>query len=225
VRSLRLPAQFTLPQKLLLLLLNAVPLLHVCATAATALLLPATPMFRMVAALAVFFCGPPLLARMLRPSRLPLGHLAVGVPSLGFFRWWTLWQLQGVFNRLPSIEETLRLIPGVYSLWLRLWGARIGRLTLWSPGVRVFDRSLLDVGDDVVFGLDVRVVGHFGDLDAEGRPRLTLGRTRIDDGCTVGAASLLGPGCHLDASQVTEVLFLGSPFTRWTAGTRLPSGK
>ena len=41
--------------------------------------------------------------------------------------WWTTLQLQAVFNAAPSLEAILRLVPGVYSCWLRLWGSRIGR--------------------------------------------------------------------------------------------------
>jgi hypothetical protein len=177
--------------------------------------------WRFTAAFGVFFFVPPLIARVILVKPLQVGQVAV--PSAEFFRWWATWQLQGVFNRLPWIEECLRFIPGGYSLWLRFWGAKIGRLTLWSPGVRIYDRPLLRIGNDVVVGLDVRVSGHFGGLDAHGKSCLTLGLIIVEDRCTLGGSAFLGPGTHLERDQFTEVLFLGTPFVRWRAGARVSS--
>jgi hypothetical protein len=128
-----------------------------------------------------------------------------------------------IFNRLPWIDEMLRLVPGLYSLWLRLWGARVGRLTLWSPGVRIYDRPLLHLGDDVVLGVDARLTGHFGGVDANGRNVFTLGAVSLGDRTTLGGGALLGPGVTLDADQTTEALFLGTPFAHWHAGERRSS--
>lgn len=222
VRVIVQAASFTPAQKLRLLALNAWPLLHAAATVSFALWLPATPLVRFAATAACLLILPPLLARLaLLRAPLPIGEIAI--PSAAFFRWWTTWQLQMIFNRLPWIEELLRLVPGAYSAWLRLWGAQIGRLTLWSPGVRIFDRPLLRLGDDVVLGLDARLVGHFGGLDSSGRATLTLGPVTIGDRCTLGAGALLAPGLHLESDQATEALFLGPPFTRWRAGERISS--
>lgn len=219
VRAVLQPAVFAPRQKLLLLALNAWPLLHAAGTVAW-LVGPAwTFGARLAAAAAWLLLLPPLAARLVVGRGLATGEIAV--PSSAFFRWWTTWQLQMVFNRLPWLEEVLRLIPGVYSAWLRLWGARIGRLTLWSPGVRIFDRPLLHLGDDVVLGLDVRVTGHFGGLDAAGRSTMTLGPVTLRDRTTIGAAALLGPGLEIDADQATETLFLGPPFTCWQNGRRV----
>lgn len=219
VRIITEGARFTPREKLRLLALNALPLAHVILLALVACLLPGGPLLRFVAATATLFLLPPLLARYVLRNGLPSGEIAV--PSDAFFRWWTTWQLQTVFNRLPWIEELLRLIPGTYSAWLRLWGANIGRLTLWSPGVRIFDRPLLDIGDDVVLGIDTRIVGHFGGLDAVGRSTFTLGLITIGDRCVIGASALLAPGVTLESDQATEALFLGTPFAHWRAGTRV----
>ncbi|MCX6938812.1 MAG: hypothetical protein NTU80_13145 [Verrucomicrobia bacterium] len=222
VRVIVEAARFTPAQKLRLLALNAWPLLHAVITLSLAFLPPAGPLVRFAAAAVCLLLLPPLLARLvLLRAPLPAGDIAI--PSTAFFNWWTTWQLQMIFNRLAWIEELLRLVPGAYSAWLRLWGAHIGRLTLWSPGVRLYDRPLLRLGDDVVLGLDARIVGHFGGLDSSGRATLTLGSVTLGDRCTLGAGALLAPGLHLEADQATEVLFLGPPFTRWRQGQRLSS--
>lgn len=163
--------------------------------------------------------APPLLSRLVTGCGLPSGNCEV--PSRVFFRWWTTWQLQMIFNRLPWIEEAMRLVPGFYSMWLRLWGARIGRLTLWSPGVRVYDRPLLRIGDDVVIGINARITGHLSHLDAEGHVRLALGAVTLDDRTSVGGSAFVGAGFVLESDQSTEALFLGMPFTRWRGGERV----
>jgi hypothetical protein len=223
VRAILHAARFTAPQKLLLLALNAWPFVHLAGIFAW-VLLPAWPAGgRTLAAGLWLLAVPPLLGRLMVGRGLPTGIITV--PSRDFFRWWTTWQLQMLFNRLPWIEELLRLLPGVYSTWLRLWGARIGRLTLWSPGVRISDRPLLRIGDDAVIGLDARLVGHFGNLDADGRVILTLGTVTVGDRTIVGGSALLGPGVVLESDQATEVLFLGTPAGHWRSGERVRPGE
>ncbi len=219
VRAIIEAATFTSQQKLLLLLLNAWPLAHLTVAAMLAVLPEWPAGWRALAAASWLFLSPPLLCRLVIGSGLPSGETKA--PSNIFFRWWMTWQLQMLFNRLPWIEEILRFVPGLYSLWLRLWGARIGRLTLWSPGVRIYDRPLLHIGDDVVLGIDARLVGHFGGLDAQGRVTLVLGPVTLGDRTSLGGGAMLAPGCTVEADQATEALFLGAPFTRWRDGKRV----
>jgi hypothetical protein len=220
VRAVLHAATFSPAQKLLLLGLNLWPAVHLLGAVLGLLWLPWPMAGRTLAVVAWLLLLPPLLCRLAAPGRLPAGTFAV--PSGAFFRWWMTWQLQMLFNRLPWIDETLRFVPGLYSLWLRLWGARIGRLTLWSPGVRIHDRPLIQIGHDVVIGIDARLLGHYGGLDETGRTVLTLGPVTIGDRTTIGGSALLAPGVVLDADQSTEALFLGAPFTRWQAGQRVP---
>src|SRR5205085_8003532 len=84
----------------------------------------------------------------------------VSSESPAFLRWWFTAQWQVIFNRLPWIEEMIRLVPGLYSTWLRLWGARVGKFVYWTPGLRILDRSFVDVGGRVVFGVGVRLNPH-----------------------------------------------------------------
>lgn len=221
VRAILRAPDFSGPQKAALLALNAWPLVHLSGAAAIVLLFPSSALVRSSVALAWLLLAPPLLCRLVGGGALPTGEFPV--PSDIFFRWWFTWQLQSLFNRLPWIEESLRFVPGFYSAWLRLWGARVGRLTLWSPGVKIFDRPLLRVGDDVVVGIDARLVGHFSSVDRAGQTTLTLGLVTLGDRTTVGGSALLSAGFVLEPDQATEALFLGAPFTRWRSGQRVPS--
>lgn len=201
------------------LLLGLWPLLHL-ASVFTLLAMPwAGVSARIAAALAVLLLLPPLLARLVLLvcafSREPI---AIG--SKPFFAWWALVNVQMIFCRWPFLEETIRLVPGLYSAWLRLWGSRIGRMTYWSPGVMILDRSFLDIGNEVVFGAGVRLNPHVISHDENGRPRLLLAPVKIGDRVLVGGYSLLTAGTEVASDQELRAHLLSPPFTVWKAGRR-----
>lgn len=203
-----------------LLLLNVVPLLHATSVVLALLLSPWSWFARIALAATALWLVPPLVCRTLFACR-PLEDGVHALGSRGFWTWWTSLKLQTLYLRLPFTEEVLRLVPGLYSAWLRLWGARIGRLTYWSPGVEITDRSLIDVGDQVVVGGKARLGAHLFRREADGRLELLVGRIRLGDRCMVGAQSALGPGVRLDDDEFTHAFFLGRPFTRWRQGKRV----
>lgn len=196
------------------------PLLHLLSIAAVVFLPAGIPSMRSAASgVAVLYLVPPLAARVCRAG----GPLRAGVAVLGsrdFLAWWLEAQWQIIFNRLPALEELLRLVPGLYSLWLRLWGARVGRLTFWAPGVSISDRALLDVGDHVVFGAGVRMHAHVMKPDASGVMGLLVAPITIGAESLVGAFSLLLPGSSVAAGEVMPALKTLGPFTEWRGGQR-----
>src|SRR5262245_24363151 len=128
--SVAVPAlRLSVRQRLAMVLLGYIPVLHLMAVA----LFIVVPLFglgpRSLLWLApvVFYVVPPLFARAAFAWR-PLEDGAYGLESRQFLQWWFCSQWQIVFNRLPALEEVLRLVPGLYSAWLRLWGARVGSL-------------------------------------------------------------------------------------------------
>ena len=146
---------------------------------------------------------PPLVVRAtLLLARPREGRIAVTAP--GFLVWWFTAQWQVLFVRLPATEELLRLIPGAYSMWLRLWGARIGSLVYWAPGVAILDRPFLHIGRRVVFGMGVRVNPHVIAPLPEGDVGLHLATIEIGDGALIGGYSLLLPGSSVPAGAVTR---------------------
>jgi hypothetical protein len=206
--------------RLLMLALNFLPLIHVVATMILLLMSYANWPTRIGIALTVLYLLPPLVARMiLLLVTIPQGRIAVG--SKAFFGWWTLFQLQIIFCRLPALEEILRLMPGLYSLWLRLWGARVGRLTYWSPGTSITDRSFLCIGDDVVFGAGVRLNAHVLTKDENGRMELLLATLKIGDRVVVGGYSLLTAGTEISPDEITRARLLSPPFSFWKDGKRI----
>ena len=194
--------------RLAMLLLNAVPLLHGVATLACFL----TPW--PWAAPVVLYLVPLVPGRILRESlRSSPPEIDVGSPD--FLRWWACFQCQVLFLRLPFLEELLRLVPGVYSLWLRAWGSRIGKLTYWAPGTVILDRGFLEIGDHVIFGAGVRLNPHV--MEAA----LKLAPVRIGDGAMIGGYSLLTAGTEIAAGEKTRAFLISPPFSKWQKGRRI----
>ncbi len=127
----------------------------------------------------------------------------------GFFRlderaysaWWGTHQIQALFNAIPWLESPLRMIPGVYSLWLRMWGSRIGRGVYWTAQVEITDRSLLEVGDHTIFGHKVACYAHVIN-EKEAGMVLYVRRIAIGHGVFIGGGSRLGPGVVLEDAVV-----------------------
>ena len=216
--------QLSPARRLLMLGLNYLPLLHVLACAATVGIAWGPLPWRVGGGIALLYLAPALAARILLGlSPITEGRIRVGTAA--FFTWWALANLQMLFSRLPMLEEVLRLVPGLYSFWLRLWGARIGRLTYWGAGLRILDRSFLQIGDDVIFGAAVRLNPHVLARNEQGEMELVLGTIVIGDRSMVGGYSLLTAGSELAASECTRAFLVSPPFSRWEHGKRLAKGE
>ena len=207
-------------QRLAVLFLNYIPFLHTAAVACTAILPWAAPPWRIVAAVLLLYLAPPLVARaILRLWPIREGH--IHMPSRDYFAWWALLNLQVVFCRLTFLEELIRLIPGAYSVWLRLWGAHIGAFVYWAAGLRILDRSFLDIGHGVAFGAGVRLNPHVIARDEQGRLELLLATVHIGDGALIGGYGLLTSGTRVEDGEVTRACLLSAPFSHWKGGKRI----
>jgi hypothetical protein len=160
-------------------------------------------LLRLLTLLAILYLLPPALFRI-HQSLWPMREGASHLDSADYVPWWGSHQIQGIYEIMPVLESALRAIPGVYSAWLRLWGARIGRNVYWTARVEILDRSLLDVGDRVVFGHKAACYGHVI-APRRGRLLLYVRRVKIGAGAFVGAGSRLGPGAQVAADAVLPV--------------------
>lgn len=196
-----------------------VPLGHVMATVAP-LALAANGSLPWIAgaawSAAILLLVPPLAVRLTWRGGMPPARSTVGGPT--FLKWWFSAQWQVLFARLPFLEECLRLVPGLYSAWLRLWGARVGSLVYWSPGVRILDRQWLRIGSRVVVGAGARMNAHALARHRDGPVELFLGAITVEDDAVVGGYSLLLPGCEIAAGEMTPPLRSIHAFSRWARG-------
>jgi hypothetical protein len=212
--------QFSSAQRFLMLCFNCLPLLHALAIIAVVGIAWAPLGWRTAAGVAMLYLVPPLVARianLLAP--ITEGRIALGTRA--FFTWWALANLQMLFCRLPMLEEFLRLVPGLYSQWLRLWGARIGRLTYWGAGLKILDRSFLRIGHNVIFGAAVRLNPHVLIRNERGETELLLASVIVGDRAMIGGYSLLTAGTEIAADECTRACLLSPPFSRWKNGSRI----
>lgn len=108
------------------------------------------------------------------------------------------YQIQLVLNSFNGFESVLRMIPGVYSFWLRLWGAKIGKGITWTPTVKILDRAYVSIGNYVIFGYGVSLAPHVITPTARGI-QLYLAKIIVEDQCFLGALAGLGPGVTLES--------------------------
>lgn len=211
-------------QQVALLLCNYIQLLHLAIVVSVTFIPWATPLSRGAIALSILYLLPPLLARL--TMRIwPIREVCIPIASRDYFVWWFLLNLQMVFCRFPFFEEFLRVLPGAYSLWLRLWGARIGKYTYWAAGLRILDRPFLDIGDGVVFGAGVRLNPHVIAENNEGRAELLLARITIGDRAMIGGYSLLTAGTRIAEDETTRAFLKSPPFSHWQDGKRINKGR
>lgn len=212
-------AGFSRATQAMMLLFNALPFCHVAAVGIGAVLIHGA-LAKIAVVIGGIYFVPPAFVRLLHRARpLRAGSYTLDAPE--FLRWWASAQAQILFCRFSFLEEVLRLVPGLYSGWLRLWGARVGRLTYWAPEVRILDRSFVEIGDGVIFGAGVRLNPHVLAEDEDGTTRLHLGPVCVGDGCRVGGYSLLTAGTIVEPGQTLKAFSLSPPFTTWRAGRRV----
>jgi hypothetical protein len=203
-----------------MVLLGFVPLLHASASIAPiVLVLMGRPRWVLALTPVVLYLLPALVVRI-TAWRRPLAMGVVEFSSASFLQWWFTMQWQVVFARLPWLEELLRLVPALYSAWLRLWGSTIGGLVYWSPGVAILDRSLLDIGDRVAFGAGVRLNPHVLAQLSGGRRALVLAPVTIGNDALIGGYSTLLPGCVIAAREATPPFRSIHAFTLVEGGRR-----
>jgi hypothetical protein len=209
-------------QRLLMVGMAYVPLLHVLASVLTTWATYRSFGFggACAAGLAAVYLLPPLAVFAARPrAHIVDDVVIVGTP--GFFRWWYTAQWQIAFNRFPQLEEALRVVPGLYSAWLRLWGAKIGRLVYWSPGLQLYDRPFLEIGDRVVIGADTKMSPHFLARGASGATELVLAPIQIGADALIGGSTLLPAGVCVAEREQTPGGRPMAPFSRFENGEHI----
>jgi hypothetical protein len=206
------------------LALNFLPLLHLLAGAAVLWFVDGA-MARVGAALAWIYVLPPLAGRVaMALFGAPEGE-GLGQETRAYKVWWFLTQLQVLFNRFGFLEELLRMVPGLYPLWLNAWGARVSSVVYWGPGAAVVDRQAARVARGAVIGARAVLAGHLAVKDSSGAFRVTLAPVEIGEGALIGAYAGIGPGCRVAAGEEVPAAAFLRPFTQWTGGRRVKADR
>ncbi len=203
---------------LLLFFINALPLIHIFI--GICFIINITDIYyKCIFSLLWVYILPPIICR----GVLILFKPPVGTDSTDSFMyrsWWFLSQLQMLFNRLPFLEELLRFIPGLYSLWLNLWGSHASLLIFWSPGVRILDRHLVTIGPKVVLGWNCRISCHTFTEKEDGTRVLILAPVIIDKNAMIGGHAKISAGCHIYPGEIVPSTQLMTPFNDFKDGKR-----
>ena len=180
------------------------PSLWLFAVGASVVALLARPGMAAALLLVCVVYGLPVVCYRVHNLLYPVKEGASHLVGDAYSPWWGGHQLQLPFIALPALEMPLKMVPGLFSVWLRCWGSRIGRGVYWTPWVEVVDRGMLDVGDGVVFGHRVGIYGH---LIKPTRTNLLLfaKKVAVGQGAFVGAGSVLLPGATIEAGAVVPM--------------------
>jgi hypothetical protein len=140
----------------------------------------------------ILYMIPPVSLR-LHQAFFPISDKPVDLAKRQYCAWWGAHQIQVIYTAVPQLEALLRVIPGVYSFWLRLCGSHIGRNVYWTPNIEITDRSMLEIGDNVVFGHQCKLLGH-AIKPTGGRMILYTKKICVGRDVFIGAGSRIGVG-------------------------------
>lgn len=129
--------------------------------------------------------------------------------------WFLYYQLQSVYSHFPFFERALRVLPGAYSSWLRLWGSKIGRAVNWTPECQIVDRGHLEIGDRSFIGnrsyMSAHIIKKSKDRYFLFVKRIQIGsdtmisyHAHISPGVVIGSRVHLEPGAELYPNMRVE---------------------
>lgn len=149
-----------------------------------------------VFALALIIYILPLIFHRLHFLLFPFGDGYWDLTERKYNPWWASHMFQFPFIACPWIESLIHFVPGLYSMWLRAWGSKIGKNVYWTPRVEIIDRGLIEVGDNTIFGHIAALCSHMV-ADIDGKSCLVIKKISIGERVFIGADSQLGPGANV----------------------------
>jgi acetyltransferase-like isoleucine patch superfamily enzyme len=170
-------------------------------------------------ALAMIYVYPIVVTRLIF-AFLGKPNSRTKVFSPEFYAWWASLQMQMHFIRFPIFEEALRMIPGLYSFWLRCWGARIGKYTYWGARAKIMDRPFIQIGDYAVIGYGAGFTSHHFNMAYGKDPEFIFGEPVVGDYAIMGGMSGLAPGAEVAPGETLPSTLGLAPFYIWKEGRR-----
>lgn len=149
--------------------------------------------------LTLFIClyGFPLIIYRIHQHFYPIPEGISYLKGKEYSPWWGSQQIQLIYNTFPFLEKILHLVPGLFSFWLRLWGAEVGKNVYWVPNVHILDRGLMKIGDNVLFGYNVQISAH-AIKPKKDNFLLYVKRIEISSNVFVSGDVKIGPGVEVE---------------------------
>ncbi len=153
----------------------------------------------------------PLLIQRIVLAIYPMkeGGSYIGLDETTFSPWLFSLRVQQIYLVFPQLERLLFYLPGMYSAWLRAWGSKIGKSVFWTPGTIINDRSLMEVGDFVIFGHNTYMSSHFLRVK-NGRFFVYAKKIKIGSYSFIGAFTKMGPGTNIPQGSQIQAMSLFS---------------
>jgi hypothetical protein len=145
------------------------------------------------------------------------GGSYIGLDEKKFQPWLFSLRIQQIYLVFPQLERLLFFLPGMYSAWLRAWGSKIGKSVFWTPGTIVNDRSLMDVGDFVIFGHNTYMSSHLLRVK-NGKFFVYVKKIKIGSYTFVGAFTKMGPGTTIAQGSQIQVM------SNFSVNQKFPTG-
>jgi acetyltransferase-like isoleucine patch superfamily enzyme len=174
--------------------------------------------------IAVLYLAAPITLRILM-RWTPIKPGIATIDGRKFSPWLAAHHIQVFYDALPYLEALLRVIPGFYSTWLRLWGSRIGYGVEWSVNVSILDRNLVDIGNRVVFARQVELAAHVRRKTEGGASRVLVRPVRIGSYAFLGAGVRVGPGAVVPANAAIPALAVVDVNEAYGEGERHPDAE
>lgn len=148
---------------------------------------------------------PPLLYRVISLYiPVKLGTQKWG-PKEAANGWMIAHRIQMIYVIFPFLERMLNSLPGIYSIWLRLWGSKIGKMVYWGPDVVILDRTHLEVGDYNFIGGST-LSAHLAIPNKDGTIRFVVNPITIGSNVFVSTQCNIGPGTKIQDKSFVKIM-------------------
>lgn len=142
----------------------------------------------------VLYLQAPLLWRLMNACYGPVPMVSrIGAKAEAGSLWLVSNRLQELYETFEVLERVLKTFPGLYSAWLRLWGARIGKRVNWTAGCKIVDRPWVHIGDRCLIGNHSYLSAH-AIKKKQDRYQLFVKEIRIGSHVVISYAATLAPG-------------------------------
>jgi hypothetical protein len=161
------------------------------------------PLFFSMFIFAVYFQSPIIWRHMKEKYGQPSGASYFGKNAKHGNNWFVAYQLQQLYNSFAFFEKILKIIPGMFSLWLRFWGSNVGEKINWTPGSKIVDRTHLTIGSRVLIGNECYISAHII-KKSDNKYLLYIKQVEIGDDVVLALQVIVSPGVKIKNNAFLE---------------------
>jgi len=119
--------------------------------------------------------------------------------------WMVAHRIQMIYMIIPFFERALNSLPEIYSIWLRLWGSKIGRMVYWAPDVVLLDRTHLNIGSHNFIG-GSKLSSHIAIPRTDGSLEIVFEPIHIGSKVFIATQCNIGPGTKIKDKEFLKIM-------------------